>query len=448
MSQPSAVLVHSRSIRPAAAHGSMASAQRTPASMRSASRRTGEGRRPSVHVRSVEDRRLSVRLPGHEHEARPELRIDHGQRATRSENGNLRAAHPPCVGTEAGLAFQHVHEAVEVGRDQAAEGSAPRQLDVQDEPRSPEFDRRAVPYQHPDGRVSLLPDGHVLRIQDLRARLDSLALARQVHPKEDAAHLAAGLALPELVFADPFRVPHAAARSELQERSGLQPRALHRATWTGAVAGTGLARDQVPQVVEPTVRVLGVHARPLRSDGNDALMDEDEGVYLRIRDGPRWQWFEDIEAHHRANVGVLDQDDLPLTGLDLRGHGFCSFRSARTVVAEGLVLRPSTAAEGCTDLAHAPRGHVDAQISAQVYRSVGDDLYPGRLLGLLTRTLLQPVVQRAARAATHDLGHLLRGRARRSAGNALCRRRLSRPGRCMAARGRSPILYLREASGS
>src|SRR5215218_11403384 len=59
------------------------------------------------------------------------------------------------------------------------------------------------------------------------------------------------LALPELVFADPFRVPHAAARSELQERSGLQPRALHRATWTGAVAGTGRARDQVPQVVEP-----------------------------------------------------------------------------------------------------------------------------------------------------------------------------------------------------
>src|SRR5829696_9947943 len=71
----------------------------------------------------------------------------------------------------------------------------------------------------------------------------------------------------------------------------------------------------------------------------------------------------------------------------------CSFRSVRTVVAarhfrspagaaarfvaEGLVLRQSTAAEGCTDLAHAPGGHVDAQVSAQVYRSVGDELYPG-----------------------------------------------------------------------
>src|SRR5215218_89159 len=87
--------------------------------------------------------------------------------------------------------------------------------------------------------------------------------------------------------------------------------------------------------------------------------------------------------------------------------------AAARFVAEGLVLRPPTAAEGCTDLAHAPGGHVDAQVSAQVYRSVGDELYPDWLLGLLTRTLLQLVVKRAARAATHDLGHLLGGRVLR-----------------------------------
>src|SRR5215212_9191150 len=83
--------------------------------------------------------------------------------------------------------------------------------------------------------------------------------------------------------------------------------------------------------------------------------------------------------------------------------------AAARLVAEGLVLGPPTAAEGCTDLAHAPGWHVDAQVSAQVYRSVGDELYPGRLLGLLTLTLLQPVVKRPARAATYDLGYLLRG---------------------------------------
>src|SRR5215207_9415918 len=87
--------------------------------------------------------------------------------------------------------------------------------------------------------------------------------------------------------------------------------------------------------------------------------------------------------------------------------------AAARFVAEGLVLRPPTSAEGCTDLPHAPGGHLDAQVSAQVYRSIGDELYPGRLFGLLTRTLLQPVVQSAARAATHDLGHLLRGRVLR-----------------------------------
>ena len=71
--------------------------------------------------------------------------------------------------------------------------------------------------QHPDDRLASLPDGHILRTQELRARLYCLVLARQVHPEEDAAHLGSGLALSELVFADTFSMPHAAARSELQE---------------------------------------------------------------------------------------------------------------------------------------------------------------------------------------------------------------------------------------
>src|SRR5918995_4589276 len=83
--------------------------------------------------------------------------------------------------------------------------------------------------------------------------------------------------------------------------------------------------------------------------------------------------------------------------------------AAARLVAEGLVLGLPTSAEGCTDLTHAPGWHVDAQVSAQVNRSVGDELYPRRLLGLLTGTLLQPVVQRTARAATYHLCYLLSG---------------------------------------
>src|SRR2546422_6991508 len=125
----------------------------------------------SVDVRSVVDRLVSVRLPGHEHEARTGLRIFDGQRITRSENGNLRTARPTSVGAETGLAFQHVDEAVEVGRHRAAEASALWQLDVQDEPGSPKLDRRALADQHPDDRVAILPDGHVPRLQELCAGL-------------------------------------------------------------------------------------------------------------------------------------------------------------------------------------------------------------------------------------------------------------------------------------
>src|SRR4029453_5374362 len=97
--------------------------------------------------------------------------------------------------------------------DLAAEGSAPRQLHVQDESRSPQFDRRALPYQHPHDRLAFLPEGHVLRTEELRTRGDSLVVACQVHPEEDPTHLGSGLALPELVLADPFGVPHATPRS-------------------------------------------------------------------------------------------------------------------------------------------------------------------------------------------------------------------------------------------
>ncbi len=51
--------------------------------------------------------------------------------------------------------FQHVDEAVEAGRDQAGDASARWQLDVQDQPGSPEFDRRALPDQHPHDRIAV-----------------------------------------------------------------------------------------------------------------------------------------------------------------------------------------------------------------------------------------------------------------------------------------------------
>jgi hypothetical protein len=159
-----------------------------------------------------------------------------------------------------------------------------------------------------------------VRLQQLSAGLGALVSSSQVHPEEQAAHRGPDLALPELVLSDSLGVQDAAAGSELQERSGLQPSALEAATGTGGVAGARRARDRVPQVVEPAVGVRGVLVRHLRRDPDGGLVDQDERVDHRVGDVPRRQGFQDALAHHRANVGLLYQDDFALRCVNLSGH--------------------------------------------------------------------------------------------------------------------------------
>src|SRR5690242_20311207 len=87
---------------------------------------------PSVDVRAVVDGHLPKGPPRHQQEPGPRQRVDNGRRAPRSEYGNLRTARSTSVGPQGRLALEHVHEAVEVGRDRVGEGSAPGQLDIQD----------------------------------------------------------------------------------------------------------------------------------------------------------------------------------------------------------------------------------------------------------------------------------------------------------------------------
>src|ERR1700674_3937826 len=96
-----------------------------------------------VHVRSVVDGRLPVRLPGHQHEPRSRLRLLNGQHTARSKNRNLTPPRATSVGAEAGFALQHMDEPVEAGLDGEVHYSALWQLDVKDEARSPEPDTRA-----------------------------------------------------------------------------------------------------------------------------------------------------------------------------------------------------------------------------------------------------------------------------------------------------------------
>src|SRR6185436_4006582 len=94
----------------------------------------------SVDVRAVVDRCLAVRLAGHQHEARAGLCLDDAQLGPGPKDGDLRRPCRESVAADQRLALEHVDEGVEVGRDRGREGSAPRQQDIQDEPRRPELD--------------------------------------------------------------------------------------------------------------------------------------------------------------------------------------------------------------------------------------------------------------------------------------------------------------------
>src|SRR5207302_1949235 len=200
------------------------------------------------------------------------------QPAAVTETRNLRPPRRPQAGAEARLAFEHVAEPVEVAWDEAAEGSAGRQIDVQDEARGPERDRRAIADQDADGRVAVLRLRDVLGLEDLCRGSNVLVLAGEIHPEQDAAELPC-LAVSNLVLTYAFGVPHATARPDFEERSGLQSGALHRAARTCAVARTGLTSEHVPEVVEAAVRMLRVPFRPFRSDWHHRLVHEDERVH-------------------------------------------------------------------------------------------------------------------------------------------------------------------------
>src|SRR5207245_448953 len=126
---------------------------------------------PSVDVRSVVDGGLAVRLPTHEHEPCRGLRIRDGELATRSKDGDLRAACPAAVGAEARLTLEQVDEAIEAGVDRDRHGPALRQVDVQDDARSAERDRRALADQRPDEGIAVLPERKLSALHDLRRGL-------------------------------------------------------------------------------------------------------------------------------------------------------------------------------------------------------------------------------------------------------------------------------------
>ena len=55
-----------------------------------------------------------------------------------------------------------------------------------------------------------------------------------------------------------------------------------------------------------------VQGGALRSDRDDRFVHEDERIDLLVRNDARRQRLQDVEPHHRANVGVFHEDNLAL----------------------------------------------------------------------------------------------------------------------------------------
>ena len=276
--------------------------------------------------------RLSVRLARHEQEPGAGGGVGHRELLTRTEQDELRRPRPPPVGSERGLAVEHVGEALELGRD-AQRGCAPvGELDVEHDRGRPELYGRALTDEHPDRRVAFLPHRDLVGEQHLSARLGLLVLAGEVHPEQHAPPLGVAEAFRALLRADPLGVPRALPGPEREERALGQPCPFDRAVGSGAVTGARRALEDVPEVVEPTVRVLGVDVLQFRKP-EACLVHEDERVHLRVGHGPRGQRLEDLEPHHRPDVRVLHEDRLSRCQFGLLLHGPHPLSRSRALVS-------------------------------------------------------------------------------------------------------------------
>src|SRR5437762_1410578 len=97
-----------------------------------------------IHVRPVEHGRLSVGLPRHDHESSAGACVCHREVLTWTQQDQLWRPRRAGVGSEGGLALQHVGETLELGWHRCRYPSALGQLDVQDQRWRPQMDGRAL----------------------------------------------------------------------------------------------------------------------------------------------------------------------------------------------------------------------------------------------------------------------------------------------------------------
>src|SRR5437867_7997759 len=216
-----------------------------------------------IHVRSVEHGRLSVWLPRHDHESSAGGCVCHREALTWTQQNQLWRPRRAHVGSEGGLALQHVGEALELGWDRCLNPSTVGQFDVEDQRRRPQAHGRALADQDPNDGVALAPRRDLFRLHHLGARFDVLVLPGQVHPEQHAAELRVAVAFLDLVGSHRLGMPRTSTRPEREERPLGQPSPLRGSSRPRGVTGAGRALQHVPEVVESSVGMFGVLARHL-----------------------------------------------------------------------------------------------------------------------------------------------------------------------------------------
>jgi hypothetical protein len=103
--------------------------------------------------------------------------------------------------------------------------------------------------------------------------------------EQHASGLGVAVALPELVRSYGLGVPHTSSCPERQEHAFGHTRPLHGSARPGAVAGADGSLEDVPQVVEPSMGMPGVHVLHIGKP-DASFVDKDEWIDLFVRGRP------------------------------------------------------------------------------------------------------------------------------------------------------------------
>src|SRR6266508_4485266 len=103
-----------------------------------------------IHEWPVEPRSLPIRLGSHQQEPSAFCSVRDRELLSTTQHHELGRPGRAPVGPEVAFALEYIGEALELRWDRCGDLPTCRQLDVEDQPRRPQMNGRALAHQHPD----------------------------------------------------------------------------------------------------------------------------------------------------------------------------------------------------------------------------------------------------------------------------------------------------------